>query len=125
MESLKTIHNIALGLNSWGRAQDILALPESQGRLNLAQAHYFFLWWHDSTLFVNYTLHPEDVPPTVSAQFEASARPRAIRVTPVQLGWFQMDVNLPWISFPYLAFSAKSFSLLRQGSNVDPPDAVS
>ena len=36
-----------------------------------------------------------------------------------------MDINLPWTSFPYLAFSAKSFSLLRQGLNVNPPDALS
>ena len=36
-----------------------------------------------------------------------------------------MDVNLPWISFPSLAFSAKSFSLLGQGLNVNPPDALS
>ena len=115
---------VALGLNSWGLTQDMLALTESQGGLNLAQPHYF-LWWHHSTLFVNYTLHPEDVPSTVSAQFEAWAGPRAIRVTPAQLGWFQMDVNLPWISFPDLAFSAKSFSLLQQGLNVNPPDALS
>ena len=31
VDSLKTIYNIALGLNSWGLTQDILALPESQG----------------------------------------------------------------------------------------------
>ena len=36
-----------------------------------------------------------------------------------------MDVYLPWISLPYLACSAKSFSLLRQGLNVTPPDALS
>ena len=124
VDSLKTIYNIALGLNSWGLTQDILALPESQGGLSLAQPHYF-LWWHHSALFVNYTLRPAEIPPTVSAQFEAWAGPRAITVTPAQLGWFQMDINLPWISLPYLAFSAKSFSLLRQGLNVNPPDALS
>ena len=124
VDSLKTIYNIALGLNSWGLTQDILALPESQGGLSLAQPHYF-LWWHHSALFVNYTLRPAEIPPTVFAQFEAWAGPRAITVTPAQLGWFQMDINLPWISLPYLAFSAKSFLLLRQGLNVNPPDALS
>ena len=104
--------------------KDILALPESQGGLSLAQSHYF-LWWHHSALFVTYTLRPAEMPPTVSAQFEAWAGPRAITVTPAQLGWFQMDINLPWISLPYLAFSAKSFSLLRQGLNVNPPHTLS
>ena len=43
VDSLKTIYNIALGLNSWGLTQDILALPESQGGLSLVQPHYFFV----------------------------------------------------------------------------------
>ena len=123
IDSLKTIYNVALGLNSWGLTQDILALPEYQGGLNLAQPQHF-LWWHHS-LVVNYILHPTDVPSTVAASFEAWAEPRAIRVTPAQLSWFQIDVEQPWISFPYLAFPGKSFSLLRQGLNVNPPDALS
>ena len=84
VDSLKTIYNIALGLNKWGLTQDILALPESQGGLNLAQPH-LFLWWHELALFVKYILHPTDVPSIVTAPFEAWAEPRTVRVTPAQL----------------------------------------
>ena len=47
--------------------------------------------------------------------------PRGIAVSPSTLPFFQMDVNIPLESLPYMAFRAKAFSQLRQRLNISIP----
>ena len=123
VNSLKVIYNIASGLNTWGRTHEILALPEQEGGMGLAMPRYFLLW-HHSALFVQGTMQPYTVPPKIHEDFHRWAKPCGIAVSPSTLPFFQMDDNIPWESVPYMAFSAKAFSLLRQRLNVSIPSEL-
>ena len=108
---MKLIYNIALGLNSWGMSHDILALPEKEGGMGLAQPRDFLLW-HHLALFVQNTLQPHTVPQNAKDDFEQWAKPRGVVVPPCVLQFFQPDVNISWETMPYMVLSAKAFSLL-------------
>ena len=83
-----------------------------------------FLLWHHSALFVQGTVRPHTVPPRNREDFDRWAMPRGIVVSPSTLPLFQMDVNIPRESLPYMAFSAKAFSHLRQRLNIFIPSEL-
>ena len=69
-------------------------------------------------------MQPHTVPPRIREDFDRWAMPRGIAVSPSTLPFFQMDVNIPWESLPYMAFSAKAFSRLRQRLNISIPSEL-
>ena len=123
VDSLKVIYHIALGLSTWGLTHEALALPEQEGGMGLAMPRDFLLW-HHSALFVQGTVQPHTVPPRIREDFDRWSMPRGIAVSPSTLPFFQMDVNIPWEALPYMAFSAKAFSVLRQQLNISIPSEL-
>ena len=113
VSTLKSIYNVALGLNSWGLTHKILSLPETEGGVSLATPESFLRWQH-ATPFVRSVVHPTSFPQPILSDFRAFSARHGILITAEFLPFFQMGSNVIWKSMPYLAWSARSFSLARQ-----------
>ena len=79
----------------------------------MPQPRTYLLWQHASA-FVSYVLVPDRFRGAVGYHFRRWASDHGVAVTSEHLPWFQLAV-VPMASAPFLASSARAFSLLRQG----------
>ena len=90
----------------------------------MPQPRPYLLWQHASA-FVSYVLAPDRFRGAVGEHFRKWASDHGVAVTSENLPWFQLAV-VPMASAPFLASSARAFSLLRQSfPPVLPADCVS
>ena len=118
---LRTVYSVALRLNSWGVTTSILALPKTLGGLALAQPRTFLLWQH-ATPFVHSIRSPGSVSKLPYDDFKVFAHRHGIALQQEFLPFFQMGSNVVWNTMPYLAWSARAFSMVKQGVSV--PDVA-
>ena len=118
---LRTVYSVALRLNSWGVTTSILALPKTLGGLALAQPRTFLLWQH-ATPFVHSIRSPGSVSKLPYDDFKVFAHRHGIALQQEFLPFFQMGSNVVWNTMPYLAWSARAFSMVKQGASV--PDVA-
>ena len=123
ISAVKTIYNIALKLNSRGITTDILSHPKDQGGVVLAPQNTFMLWQF-STLFVRHVHQTEAPPLCVTVPYERFAKEHGIVVTPNAMPLFQMASNVIWRNMPYLAWSARAFSIVSSKTPIKTPDLL-
>ena len=113
ISTLKIVYNAALRLTLWDLTHDILALPRNEGGYSLPQPKTFLYWQH-STVFLQYVKDPLLLPAPVTASFKRFALLHGMLLRMAGLPFFQMGSNVVWRTMPYLAWSARAFSLVRQ-----------
>ena len=118
--TLILIYHVALNLNSWGITQPILSLSKDQGGYALSSPKTF-LQWHFSTLFVRFVSDFASIPKTDASDFQLFQNGHGIVFDSLSIFTFQMGSNVVWNTMPYLAWSARSFSLLKQDIPQSPP----
>ena len=116
ISTLNIIYNVAPCLTSRDLAHDILALPDRKGGLSLPQTKVF-LYWHHSTAFIHYVGEPTPFPTAVANDFKHFAHAHGISLRLADLPFFQMGSIVSIVvrrTMPYLARSARAFSIIRQ-----------
>ena len=111
---LRTVYSVALRLNSWGITPSILSLPKALGGFSLAQPRTFLLWQH-STPFVHSIRSPCNFSKFLYDDLRIFALKHGITLQQEFLPFFQMGSNVIWDTMPYLAWSARAFSMVKQG----------
>ena len=114
ISTLRTIYNVALRLNSWGIAPCILSLPRVKGGHSLAQPKPFLLWQH-ATPFAQCARSPSTFPKRLQDDLITFADRHGFPISLEFLPFFQMRSNVVWNTMPYLAWSARAFSIVCQG----------
>ena len=74
---------------------------------------------------MQYIKESTSVPKILSDSFQPFARDLGIQVTLNTLSAFQMGSNVVWRSMPFLGWSARAFSLFKQGLNFKRPELLS
>ena len=113
ISTLTLIYHVSLRLNSWGITQPILSLPKQQGGYALP-APKEFLHWQFSTLFARFLNNSSLIPSTIVSGFQPFQIKHGIVLDTTSTFTFQMGSNVVWNTMPYLAWSARAFSLLKQ-----------
>ena len=122
--AVKTIYRVALKLSNWGITLDILSHSKEHGGLELAPPDTFLLWQF-STIFIRHVYKAEAIPKCVTEPYERFATEYGINVSPSTLHTFQMGSNVAWHKMPYLAWSARAYSLVTAKVTFNRPEALS
>ena len=113
ISTLTLIYHVSLRVKSWGITQPILSLPKQQGGYALP-APKEFLHWQFSTLFARFLNNSSLIPSTIVSGFQPFQIKHGIFLDTTSTFTFQMGSNVVWNTMPYLAWSARAFSLLKQ-----------
>ena len=92
VNTLQTVYQGALTLNSWAITLNILSHPPSRGGYSLAPPDTFLYWQHASA-FVAYVKDPLSVPKVVQSSFQPFAQDLGILVSPASLPFFQNRIQ--------------------------------
>ena len=93
VNTLRTVYQAALKLNSWAVTLNILSHPPSRRGYSLAPPEFFLHWQHASA-FVAYVNDPLSVPKVLHNSFQPFAQDLGILVSPASLPFFQIGSNV-------------------------------
>ena len=124
VNTLRTVYQVALKLNSWAVTLNILSHPPSRGGYSLAPPETFLHWQHASA-FVAYVNDPLSVPKVLHNTFQPFAQDLGILVSPASLPFFQIGSNVIKNNMPYLGWCARAFSLVKKDICFEEPALLS
>ena len=116
---LRAVYLAALRQNSWSLTLPFLERTKQQGGMSLPQPRTYLLWQHASA-FVSHMRSPERFRGAAGDCFKRWGSDHGVVVTAEDLPWFQLVV-VPLANIPFLASSARAFSVLRQGFSAALP----
>ena len=95
-------------------------MPKDQGGYALLDPK-IFLRWQFATLFVRFLNDSASIPQIVTSEFRPFQNKHGTVLDSFSIFTFQMGSNVVWNTMPYLAWSARCSSLLKQDLPQPPP----
>ena len=117
--SVRTIYNTALKTNSWGLTHTILSQPLDLGGLGLVPPSTFLYWQHGAA-FASMAAGAHSFSDVSLNAYKEWAEPLGVIVNRSSTPFFQLG-KVPLDSPPFIAQSARAFSMARRGSEFTPP----
>ena len=98
----------------------IFLLPQTQGGFSLPDPKAFLYQQHP-VMFTHFIRDESSLPRLFVSDFQSFCQVHGITFQGHSLQTIQMDSNVVWRQMPYLAWSMRAFSILRQNLPLPPP----